>query len=105
MREDYVMCRLALHAWEEVGDDSITRPEEPGWWWLVLQCVRCDTKRYDLITSSYEVWTRRYKYPNGYQIDEKVTRSDMRREWAYRHHADAIEVRRNTRNKTGRKSR
>ena len=73
------------------------KPEDPGWWWFVLECIRCHTRRYDLITSNAKLWSRRYKYPNGYQVDEKITRGDMRREWAQRHHYETITAKRTKR--------
>lgn len=72
------------HAWFQ-GSASDLESAEKGFWWFVLRCERCESKRIDLISiTSGDVETRRYEYPEGYEINETVTRSQLRLQWEQR---------------------
>lgn len=86
-----------LHAWAEYADDEVDQPEQKGWWWFILKCERCNTRRYDLIDSNGDVFSRRYKYPDGYEVDEKITRTSMRLEWAQRRNYEGFSARKGRR--------
>lgn len=90
LRDEFLMCRTVSHGWEEVPSE-LERPE-PGYWWFVLRCMRCKTERIDLIDTWGVVASRRYRYPDGYEIDEKFARSEIRNEWAFRHRIGLFEA-------------
>lgn len=100
LRDDFMLCRTLRHAWEEVVEDTLERPQVQGDWWWVLRCSRCQTKRIILVDvfGNY-VRLPRYVYPDGYQLDEKVTSSELRVEWAKRHSYGAVEQQRTKRKK------
>lgn len=83
LRDDYLLCRTLSHSWEPASASHM-QPES-NCWWFVLRCERCVTERQDLIgKGSGEVLYRKYVYPDGYQIDETVVRSQLRVEWEKR---------------------
>lgn len=56
-----------------------------GFYWDVNKCERCTTERRDLVQSKVgDVVQRKYVYPDGYEIGETVTRSQLRVEWEQR---------------------
>lgn len=102
----FLFCRNAMHAWEEVAADKMDRPG-PGQWWQIYRCIRCGTERSTLIGSdgSY-LFHPRYRYPEGYRMAVKVTRSEMRVQWAIRNHyveAEQAKAKRKSKTTTGRK--
>ncbi len=101
LKDAYLLCRTVLHAWEEVIADDLEKPGDG--WRFSLQCIRCLTRRHDIISHKDGGLVRRkYDYPEDYEMDEKVTRSELRMEFSRRHdYGDLIGIRerRNARKK------
>lgn len=98
LRDDYLFCRTVGHAWEEIVADDLPKPEF-GWRFSV-QCVRCHTHRHQIIDDrTGDSVNRSYDYPEGYQLDEKVTRSEWRMELVQRRNYDFVRAHRSKRKK------
>ena len=72
----FLRCRAFGHKWDEflpVGK----RKAEWGFR-LSLLCVSCGTERHDLINATGSVGGREYVYPEGYQLDQKASRDEIR---------------------------
>ena len=81
VHEDYLRCRTWGHAWEEF----VPQGQRPRWGELFsLRCTRCATERYDVINNLGALGSRRYVYPDGYQLaaSETPTRDAFRVELA-----------------------
>jgi len=92
LTDEFVLCRMyRSHAWFEVPNDTKEKPELPGWYWMVQQCARCTTLRYDLCDSNHDVQHRDYDYVDGYQVDSgRISTREMRQEWAERHRVEEV---------------
>ncbi len=84
LRQDFADCRGDLrHSWERLDvsqweKGAIDSPGR-GAYWSLARCTRCGTKRLALISEETgEVLKRTYDYPEGYQLDEKVTIAELR---------------------------
>lgn len=98
LRDNYLFCRTVGHSWEEVVAHDLPKPDY-GWRFSV-QCTRCHTHRHFLIDpNNGDSFSRKYDYPEGYQLDEKATRSEMRMEWGRRRDYDFIGANRRKRAK------
>lgn len=98
LRDEYLWCRTVGHSWEEVVADDLPRPEHG--WRMALQCSRCLTRRNQIIDDrTGDAEGRRYDYPEGYKLDEKATRSEMRLEYSKRRQYDFIAENRTRRSK------
>jgi hypothetical protein len=87
LRDDAFTCRLLGHAWYIASAASLGNVGR-GLSWMVVKCERCTSERRDIVNlRSGEVERRNYAYAKGYQIDEKVVRSQLRTEWARRQQA------------------
>jgi hypothetical protein len=71
-------CRIYRHAWDDFYPDNLGTPLYG--WRLSLRCTRCTTERHDIINAMGALDSRRYIYPEGYQMgrDETPSREDMR---------------------------
>ena len=71
-------CRTYGHAWDEFYPDNLGTPMFG--WRLSLRCARCTAERHDTIDHIGQVGSRRYIYPQDYQMtrDETPTREEMR---------------------------
>lgn len=84
LRNEYVQCRTYGHAWFEQSASGLGKPER-GYMWMLLACTRCTTEREDLVDDrTGDVFGRKYRYPDGYEINETVVRSQLRLEWSKR---------------------
>jgi hypothetical protein len=98
LRDDYLFCRTVGHAWEEVVAIDLPKPEF-GWRFSV-RCMRCTTHRHMIIDPRLgDAVSKRYDYPEGYKLDEKATRSEIRMEWGRRRDYDFIGANRQKRKK------
>lgn len=96
MRSEFLFCRTVLHAWEESVADDLEKPGDG--WRFSLKCMRCETRRHDVISyTTGELVRRTYDYPDGYKLDETVTRSELRLEYHRRY--EFIQDKRSKRNK------
>lgn len=93
LRDSYALCRGLGHWWPDPQalPDDVTAEDYGAYFeWRYYRCERCGTTRLDLMhTISGDIERRRYVYPDGYQLDEKVTRSQLRLDWARRRAAFA----------------
>ena len=97
LRDAYLECRTYGHAWYEIQSE---RPLESNTWWLTLRCKRCKTLREAPVSAlTGDTDGNRYKYPDGYRLDEKVTRSQFRQTLARRRDYDFITANRSKRKK------
>lgn len=80
LRQDFADCRGDLrHSWQRLPLDGNLDSPGRGAYWLQSQCERCQTKRTALISEETgDVLKRKYEYPEGYQLDEKVTIAELR---------------------------
>lgn len=80
LRQDFADCRGDLrHSWRRLPVDKNMDSPGKGAFWSLSQCDRCTTKRIALISEhTGDVLKRTYEYPEGYQLDEKVTIADLR---------------------------
>lgn len=84
LRQDFADCRGDLrHSWERLPigqwEKSVLDSPGRGAYWSLARCARCATKRVALISEDTgDVLKRDYDYPEGYQLDEKVTIADLR---------------------------
>lgn len=84
LSDAYLLCRTLGHAWYEQSASDLESAGR-GFWWLVVSCERCSARRVDLVgLKSGSVEKRRYEYPDGYEINETTTRSQLRVEWERR---------------------
>jgi hypothetical protein len=87
LRDAFLLCRTIGHGWDEVVRNDLEKPEYG--WRFSLRCTRCLCERHDVIdprNGDLVPNGRRYFHPDGYELDEKVTRSEFRQEWARRNH-------------------
>lgn len=83
LRDAFLLCRTISHGWEEVVRNDLDKPDYG--WRFSLRCNRCACERHDIIDPyNGDLIRRRYIHPDGYELDEKVTRSEFRQEWARR---------------------
>ena len=73
---DYLRCRAFGHAWEEFVPRGKRKPEF-GFRFSLL-CTSCTTERHDLIDTLGQVVAREYVYPDGYQLDVRTNRPEVR---------------------------
>lgn len=84
LRDAFLECRRLGHAWYSASASHLSAAET-GFYWDVNACARCTADRTDLVVSGVgDVVSRKYRYPEGYEIDESVTRSQLRVEWEKR---------------------
>ncbi len=85
LTDQTVLCRNLDHQWDEVPASHMD-PPEPGFYWECVRCIRCTTTRTSLIVADTGDRAKglRYKWPEGYKSSVKLTKSEMRREWALR---------------------
>lgn len=76
----FVVCRAIGHAWYEVPDDAQWSTRRVWRHRMVLQCERCDMRRFDGVDAFGNVGHRHYEPPNGYSYpkDNVPTRADFR---------------------------
>ena len=78
------LCRAFGHAWSPITtayNAPVAKRVKAGKqaWNIDVQCDRCTTKRHDLVSSSGELATRRYVYPEGYKRT-RIPRPELRME-------------------------
>jgi hypothetical protein len=84
LQSAFLQCRPGNsgHAWDIVDGSALDMPEprvQKGK--LVFRrCVRCTTARVDQINTVGAVTWRRYRYPEGYKLEEKVSSPALRAE-------------------------
>jgi hypothetical protein len=80
LRQDFADCRGDLrHSWQRIPLAKNLDDPGRGAYWSMTQCDRCETIRTALISEDTgEVLKRKYDYPEGYQLDEKVTIAELR---------------------------
>lgn len=87
---EYVHCRTYGHGWEWFTPLG----KQPAWGtWLALRCVRCGTERFDTVGVYGQLESRRYVYPEGYQMaqDERPDRDSFRAELLERLRSEAMQ--------------
>lgn len=85
LRDAYLQCRTWGHGWSETVRSDLQKPDYG--WRLTLRCERCTCERHDIIdpvSGDLIPNGRRYFHPDGYELDEKFSRSEFRQEWARR---------------------
>jgi hypothetical protein len=68
LRDEFLLCRTLGHAWDDnptAEVDSQLFKASQGC--LALRCTRCATERFDYLDNSMGVFTRYYRYPQGYE--------------------------------------
>jgi hypothetical protein len=82
LKKEYLDCRDRGHAWFDVKTEPSLRRTSHGMVYRVLDCHRCKTKREDLIIrSTGSIESRRYYYPDGYQVKagHNVVKAEIRK--------------------------
>ena len=72
---EYLTCRTFGHAW------SVDVDREGSGSMLHLTCVRCKAQRFAEVDGDGDVTRRRYRYPESYHIEGRVSRSVYR--WTF----------------------
>lgn len=76
----FVYCRTFGHSWEEfVPTMELVKRKRYGFLFTLL-CTHCGTERHDSLTSKGLLITRKYQYPDGYQVAFAADRADYRKE-------------------------
>lgn len=88
LREEYLLCRVIGHQWEEFTPIGMRRPHFG--YRLSLRCSRCTTERHELINSRGEVGSRSYVYPDDYDIPGRAVRTDLRVEVVRRRRSEPL---------------
>lgn len=73
---EFLRCRAFAHKWEEFLPFGKRRGE---WGFRVsLLCTSCGTERHDTYDSLAALGARQYVYPEGYQLDVKASKEEIR---------------------------
>jgi hypothetical protein len=103
LRDDFHQCRTFMHNWYPFIATDVDPPQDG--WLVTARCETCTTVRFD-VRSFHDgsLIRRRYDYPQGYELDEKVTRSELFMEYARRNSYEFInQQREKRRSSNGRK--
>lgn len=68
--ERYLYCRDMGHNWRPWTGGSY----EDGGWERIIRCVRCKTKRHQVLTASGAVLKSKYDHPEGYNAPKGMGR-------------------------------